>query len=196
MEALRGLDTDIVVWLNEWAGRNAFLDGLEKLIISDYFIPALFGLCLLAAWFMGKDPQSRDPRQRAVLKALIAMGFANLVVLILNQHYFRERPFAELDLTLLFYTPTDSSFPSNPATVGFALAAGMWQGSRRLGVFLFGLAALWGLSRIYAGVFYPSDVAGGALIGVGMSYVVALAFRLIEPIPTIVLRVTRTLHLA
>ena len=196
METLRSVDTDIVLWLNEWAGRFALLDWLEKLIIGDYFIPAFMGLCLVAAWFVGRDPKSRDARQRAVLKALIAVGFANLVVLILNQHYFRARPFEEYELNLLFYQPTDSSFPSNPAAVGFAMAAGMWQGSRRLGVFLYGLAALWGLSRIYAGVFYPTDVVGGALIGVGMSYLVALAFRLIEPIPTIVLRVTRTLHLA
>ena len=196
MEAVLSIDAEIVVWLNQWAGRFALMDGLEKLIISDYFIPAFIGLCLLAAWFLGRDPQSRDARQRAVLKALIAVGFANLVVLILNQHYFRARPFEEYELNLLFYQPTDSSFPSNPAAVGFALAAGMWQGSRRLGALLYGLATLWGLSRIYAGLFYPTDVVGGALIGVGMSYLVALAFRLIEPIPTIVLRVTRTLHLA
>ena len=196
MEAVLSIDAEIILWLNQWAGRFALLDGLEKLIISDYFIPAFIGLCLLAAWFLGRDPQSRDARQRAVLMALIAMGFANLVVLILNQHYFRARPFEEYELNLLFYQPTDSSFPSNPAVVAFAMAAGMWQGSRRLGAFLYGLATLWGLSRIYAGVFYPSDVLGGALIGVGMSYLVALAFRLIDPIPTIVLLVTRTLHLA
>ena len=134
--------------------------------------------------------------QRAVLRALLAIGFANLVVLILNDHYFRLRPFAEHDLTLLFYEPTDSSFPANPAAVGFAMASGMWQGSRRLGGLMYALAALWGLSRIYAGVFYLSDVAAGALIGIVVSHAVALALRMIEPLPTLVLRATRTLHLA
>ena len=76
------------------------------------------------------------------------------------------------------------------------MASGMWQGSRKLGAFLYGLAALWGLSRVYAGVFYPSDVVAGALIGVAISYLVAVGLRLIEPLPTLVLRGARTLHLA
>ena len=190
------MDSEIVVWLNQWAGRYAVLGWAENLIISDYFIPSCFSLALLAMWFVGNDPLNRDVYQRAVLKAIIAMGFASLVVLILNQYYFRARPFAEHDLTVLLYRPTDSSFPAHPAAVGFAMASGIWQGSRKLGCLAFVLAALWGLSRVYAGVFYPSDVLAGAIIGVGMSYMVSVAFRLIEPIPTVVLRVAKTLHLA
>ena len=196
MEALLNVDAEIVLWLNQWAGRSATLDAVEKLIVSDYFIPVSMSLCLLAVWFVGKDTRTRDANQRAVLRALIAVGFANLVVLILNQHYFRDRPFADHELTLLFYQPTDSSFPANPAAVAFAMASGMWQGGRKLGAFLYGLATLWGLSRVYAGVFYPSDVVAGAAIGVGISHLVALGLGLIEPIPTLVLRAARTLHLA
>ncbi|MCE2462683.1 MAG: phosphatase PAP2 family protein [Dehalococcoidia bacterium] len=196
MEALQSIDKEIVLWLNQWAGRYALLDKVERLIVSDYFIPVLAALFLVFVWFAGRDARQRDAHQRAVLRALIAVGFANLTVLILNQHYFRERPFVEYELTLLFYPPTDSSFPANPAAVTFAMASGMWQGSRKLGAFLYGLAALWGLSRIYAGVFYPSDVVAGALIGVAISYLVAVGLRLIEPLPTLVLRGARTLHLA
>ena len=196
MEALLNIDSEIVVWLNQWAGRYAFLDRVERLIVSDYFIPVAISLCLLAMWFAGRDSQSRDIRQRAVLRALLAVGFANLVVLILNQHLFRDRPFTEHELTVLFYQPTDSSFPANPAAFAFAMVSSIWQGSRKLGAFLYVLAGLWGLSRIYAGVFYPSDVVAGALIGVVISYLVAVALRLIEPLPTLVLRATRTLHLA
>ena len=196
MEALKTADQEIVVWLNQWAGRFTLLDAAEKLLISDYFFLVFSSLCLLAMWFVGRDPQNREIHQRAVLTAVIALGFASLVVLILNQNYFRPRPFAEHELTVLFYRPTDSSFPAHPAAVAFAMASGMWQGSRKLGLFLYALASLWGLSRVYVGVFYPSDVVAGALIGVVMSYLVAFGLRLIEPIPTLVLRATRALHLA
>ena len=196
MDALQRIDQEIVLWLNQWAGRTALLDWPEKLIVGDQFIPVCMSFCILAMWFVARDPQARNGHQRAVLTALIAVGFANLVVLILNGHYFRERPFAEHELTLLFYQPTDSSFPANPAAVAFAMASGMWQGSRRVGAFLYGLATLWGLSRIYAGVFYPSDVVAGALIGVSISHLVAIALRLVEPLPTLVLRGARTLHMA
>ena len=196
LSTVEGIDEEIVLWLNQWAGRFAYLDAAEKLIVSDYFIPVFISLCLLGMWFVGRDHRTRDAHQRAVLRALIAVGFANLVVILLNQHFFRERPFVEHELTLLFYQPTDSSFPCNPAAVAFAMSSGMWQGSRKLGAFLYGLAALWGLSRIYAGVFYPSDVVAGAAIGVTISYLVGTALRLIEPIPTRVLQGARTLHLA
>ena len=117
-------------------------------------------------------------------------------MLIINQHYFRARPFEELDITLLFYQPTDSSFPANPTAVAFAMASGMWQANRKLGLVFFLVAAIWGVSRVYAGVFYVSDIVAGALIGIIGSYLVAVALRLIEPIPTRVLKVARTLHLA
>ena len=196
MEALLNIDGEIVLWLNQWVGRFAFLDAVGKLLVSDYFIPAAMGLCLMALWFLGKDPQRRDGYQRAVLVALASVGFASLVVLILNQHYFRPRPFVVHELTVLFYQPTDSSFPSHPAAVGFTMASSIWQVSRKLGAILYVLAALWGTSRIFSGVFFPTDVAAGALIGIVMSYLVAVGFRLIEPVPTLVLRATRTLHLA
>ena len=196
MEKLLELDTEIVLWLNQWAGRSAIGDALAKLIVSDYLIPVSLALCLLAMWLGGRDRERRNANQRAVLAALIAMGFANLVVLILNQHYFRPRPIAEHELTILFYWPTDSSFPANPSAVAFAIASGVWQTSRKLGTMLLALAVLWGVSRVYAGVFYPTDVAAGALIGIGMSLSVAVAMRLIEPVPTLVLRATGTFHLA
>ena len=196
MEALRDLDAEVVTWLNQWAGRSQILDVAERVIVSDYFIPACIGLCLMAMWFAGKNPQSRDAHHRAVITALAAVGFASLVVLILNDHFHRPRPFVDHDLTILFYRPTDSSFPAHPAAVAFAMAGSAWQGSRKLGTLVYGLALLWGISRIYAGVFYPSDVLAGAAIGVGMSYLVALALKRIEPLPTLVLRGAKTLHLA
>ena len=196
METLRSIDSEIVLWLNHGAARFNILADVVKLVANDYFMPVTMSLCLLAAWFMGSDQSRRETNQRAILAALIAVGFANLVVLILNQHYFRERPFMGHELNLLFYRPTDSSFPANPAAVGFAMASAMWMGNRKLGTFLYGVATLWGLARIAAGVFYLSDVVAGALIGIIVSYLVALALRRIEPIPTMVLRSARTWHLA
>ena len=196
METILRADAEIVLWLNQWVGRFTPGDAAVKLVVSDYFVPVSIALCLLAMWFAGRDPAHRNAHQRAVLRALIGIGFANLAVLAFNHYYFRERPFAEHELAMLFYQPTDSSFPANPAVVAFAAASGIWQANRRLGAVFFGMAGLWGLSRVYAGVFYPSDVIAGALIGVGISMLVALGMRRIEPVPTMVLRVTRVLHLA
>ena len=196
METLLSVDSHIVVWLNQWVGRLPFLDSIVKLIVGDYFIPVALSLCLLGLWFVGNGSRSRDINQRAVLTALLAVGFANLAVLILNQYYVRDRPFVGHELTMLFYQPTDSSFPANPVAVGFAMATPVWRAHRGLGALLYSLAAVWGFTRIVAGVFYPSDVLTGALIGMVIAYLVAGTLSLIEPLPTLVLQATRRLHLA
>ncbi|MCE2403562.1 MAG: phosphatase PAP2 family protein [Dehalococcoidia bacterium] len=189
------VDERVVLWLNQWAGRWSVVDSAAEVLVSDYFVPVAAALCLVALWFTG-DADRRDSHQRAVIRALATVGFASWVVLILNDHYFRPRPFVEHDLTMLFYPPTDSSFPAHPAAVGFALAAGTWGGNRKAGVVVYVLAALWGASRVFAGVFYPSDILVGAAIGVVVSHAVAVGLRLIEPVPTLVLRGARRLHLA
>jgi undecaprenyl-diphosphatase len=58
------------------------------------------------------------------------------------------------------------SFPSGSAAALFAGATVAWLVlGRRAGLCAMGLAALVALSRVYAGVHYPGDLLGGALIG-------------------------------
>ena len=196
MDALLELEAELVAWLNRGVGKFFLLDRATYLVVSDYFVPLLMAFWMLGLWFHGKDAGARNRNQRAVLSAAISLGFANLAVLALNQHYFRERPIAEMELANLLYAATDSSFPSNPAAVAFAVAMSIWLGNRRASALLFFLAALWSFARLYNGLFYPSDVAAGALIGVSVSCIVALALRAIEPLPTWVLKGARLLHLA
>ena len=53
--------------------------------------------------------------QVGVLVALASMAIASGSVFALNVVYFRDRPFVDLDVSLLFYEPTNSSFPANSA---------------------------------------------------------------------------------
>ena len=127
---------------------------------------------------------------------MLGLGFASLAVQVMNHFLYRPRPFETLEVSLLFYKPTDSSFPANPVAVGFAVATGVWLWNRKVGAVLFGVAAAFALSRVYAGVFYPLDVLGGAALGAGISVLMAVVLRLIEPLPTLVLRLARAVYLA
>ena len=196
MDTFFAADAAVVALLNQGIGRWSILDHAAYLVVSDYFIPLTICFWMLGLWFNGGSLASRDRNQRAVLAAAISLGLANLVVLILNGFFFRERPFVHMELAALFYEPTDSSFPANPAAAAFAAAGAIWLANRRAGAVLFVLAALWCLARVYSGLFYPTDILAGALIGLAMAWLVTAGIRRIEPVPAWVLAGARFLHLA
>ncbi|MBM3925607.1 MAG: phosphatase PAP2 family protein [SAR202 cluster bacterium] len=193
---MSGADREIVLWLNQWAGRWEVLDDAARLAANDYLIPVALALGLLGLWFWGKDAETRAKRQYAVLRAVIALGFANLAMLVFNDFYFRTRPFNDLDLRLLFYEPTDSSFPANASALSFAVAFSVWLAIRPVGWAVLAAAALWSLSRVFAGAHYLSDVVGGGVIGVASAAAVWWGLPRMEPLPTVVVRVARALRLA
>ena len=120
-------------------------------------------LTLVALWFTGQDGRARMRHQIGLFVALTSMGLSSLSVFIINAVYFRPRPFDTpgLDVELLFYRPTDSSFPSNSAAAAVAIAAAVWAVNRPVGIFLIAAAALYGFGRVYVGVHYPLDIAAG-----------------------------------
>jgi len=198
MEALVRADTAVVLWLNGWVGTLPWLDEAVRWVSSDYLMPVTMALLLLGAWFGPRSPEARERHQRAVLMALVAMGLANMTVEIINGLYWRPRPYVlHPEIQVLFYRPPDPSFPSNPAVVGFSLATAFARsGNRSLTALLYLLATLWPLARLYAGVFYPTDVLAGALIGALWGPLTARLFRLAEPLPSRALRLARLLYLA
>ena len=197
MEGLKNLDLEMVTLLNRLVGWQIWLDVIGEALVSDYLIPVMLILGLMWLWFSTDEPSSSGlPAKKTVIAAILAMAFANLAVLVLNEVYFRPRPFTEVELNLLFYRPTDSSFPSNPAALSFALSFSVLRRQRRLGLALMALASVWSLSRVFAGVFYLTDVAAGAAIGVAIAWGAAWLLRWLEPLPTAVVRLIRTLHLA
>ena len=190
------LDIQLFRLINNLAGHNAYLDGLARLFVNEYFLTTIMSLILIVFWFEGQDRDQRERNQRAILHVLITLVVANIVLKLCNLAYFRLRPFVDHEVNLLFYHPTDSSFPSNPATVGFSVAAAIWLYNRRLGALLLVLATLFGLSRIYCGVHYPLDVIAGALLGALSAYVVVRKGRFIDPLISLIIRTGRRLYLA
>ena len=189
-------DETLFLWINGFVGAVPIVDAAAELAASDYLTPAILAFALIVAWFAERDAELRVRQQVGVLVALSSMGLSGLVVFIANMFYFRPRPFAELDVNLLFYEPTDSSFPANSAAAAFGIAFGIWGVNRRIGWFAIGVAGSYGLARVYAGVHYPLDILAGASIAAGVTFAV---FRLSEfamPLLLGVIRCLRVLRLA
>ena len=188
------MDKAIVEWLNSGVGRWAWWDAVMEAVVSDYLVPVLGSLVLLGSWFWGRG-QGRFHHQLTAGAGIMAIALANLATLQLNNAYFRVRPFVDLDLELLFYQPTDSSFPSNTAALAFAIATAIFLSHRKLGVAMYGVALLYGFSRVYAGVHYSTDALAGAAIGVLAGLLAHGLARLLAPIWRVMVRMAQGLNL-
>ena len=191
-------DEKFLLWLNGFAGRFGPVDDAARLLASDYLIPLLISLTLFGAWFAGRTPQAREFIQRRVLVGAAAIGLSNAVIAGLNALWHRPRPFIPMgdELTLLFYAPTDPSFPANPTAVGFAAVAALWRVDARLRVGLVVVSLLLGFARVYGGVFYLTDIVAGAAVGVVVAYLTGWLFRFFDPITGLFLRLCRAFALA
>lgn len=110
------------------------------------------------------------------------VGAAVLVSLVLNflitnvalkNIVARTRPFdANSSIIPLIPKPHDFSFPSGHTSTSFAGALICYRMlPTKYGIAAVVLATLIGLSRLYLGVHYPSDVIGGVLVGLFCSTV-------------------------
>ena len=194
---LADADKALFLWINALVGYAPAVDAAMTWVASDYLVPVSMGLTLVALWFIGQDAPQRMRYQIGMFTALTAMALSSLVVLISNALFFRPRPFDGLDdIALLFYRPTDSSFPSNSAAAAFAIAAAVWCVNRRIGAVLFAAAAIYGFSRVYVGVHYPADILGGALIALIITALTLRLRDLMMPVLIAVIKAARLLAIA
>ena len=196
MPKLANPDETLFLWINNFVGTLPVLDAAARLATSDYLAPAVLALTLIVLWFGEFSADVRLRQQVGVIVALSSMGLSGLVVFIANIFYFRPRPFADLDVNLLFYEPTDSSFPANSAATAFGIAFGIWGVNRKLGWFTISVAGMYGLARVYAGVHYPLDIFAGAAIAAVVTFAVYRLSELMMPLLVGVIRCLRVLRLA
>jgi len=166
------IDWTLFQWFNSLAGRSPSLDTVIRLLMNDYLLTTALVLFLFGLWFSGETRAIRERNQFALPSAILAMFAGNLFIKMLNLIFYRPRPFASHTVHLLFYRPSDSSFPSNATAVGFSIATAVWYFNRKAGLAMYMLAFLLGISRICGGVHYPSDVVAGMLVGIGAAYLV------------------------
>jgi undecaprenyl-diphosphatase len=137
------------------------------------------GVCAVLAFILARW-------RHAIITFLVTMAGAALLNVLLKLMFRRERPEPFFDMPL----PESYSFPSGHALLSFcfygvitAVVTSHIEGTGRR-TFVWASAALLialiGLSRVYLGVHYPSDVAAGYAAGFVWVVIVASADRVME----------------
>jgi undecaprenyl-diphosphatase len=157
------------LWLNGLGGHSRPFDLLVGLFTQ--YAPLLFAV-LFAFYFVRRAPR-REEMRRTVLLAGLSGVMAVLVTLVVGHLVYRDRPFVALpgQIHLLIPHPADSSFPSDHTMGSAAFAAGMWRAPSPSARYLFAITALLvGLSRLVAGVHWPSDVLASFILGSAIAW--------------------------
>lgn len=176
-------DLSILHWLNQFVQSSAYFNHVVYHIsVNNAFKGFPLMLVFWYLWFSEKPGEFRNRRALVLTLAgaFIAMALALLINIVMP---FKARPYVneELGLTPLLGLPNVhtglffvSTFPSDTSALFFALAAGMFYVSRKLGLaaLLYTLFVI-ALPRVYLRLHYPTDVVGGAAVGV---FSVALCF--------------------
>ncbi|MGC9317804.1 MAG: phosphatase PAP2 family protein [Armatimonadota bacterium] len=161
METLAALDRQMLFALNH-LGPETFTRELVVRVIATGLMYVLLGATLYVGL---RKPGGRQVLIYALASALLAV----LVGKIVNQIVARERPFVvfpdQVRHIELIVRP--DSFPSIHAVGAFGLAGGvLFSRYARLGAAMVLLGLCMVAARVAAGVHWPSDVLGGALMGV------------------------------
>lgn len=155
-------DRTLFDFFHQFAGKNSFLD-LLGIFFATY--AGYFAVLAVLVWFVTE----RDWRRRfnaIALVALAAIISRGIIAEILKFAFARPRPGVALKFVPLIDAPQSFAFPSGHASFFFAVAFAVWLLNRKWGNWFLAAAALISIARVFVGVHWPLDVAGGALVGI------------------------------
>jgi undecaprenyl-diphosphatase len=156
------MDQTITQWINAPGGSNILLDSV-MVMATQFGVPLLVLLVMLQWWSRHERLHVRHTCAAAGLSFLVGVGLNQIILLFVH----RVRPYDAGVTHLIISRSGDWSFPSDHATVTFAIAASfLLHGFRRRGLAFLAGALLVCMSRIYIGTHYVTDVLGGAATGI------------------------------
>jgi len=123
------------------------------------FSPYLYALALVAIYLQKRKKQALN----AFYVALIGL----LINYVIGLFYYHPRPFAEGLGNLLISHSNDSSFPSDHATLAFAISLGfLYSKEYYIALASFVFAIIVGFARVFVGVHFPFDIVGSLFVSI------------------------------
>lgn len=114
---------------------------------------------------------SSSTLQLTAIASAISLTISHLPVAFIKKVFPRNRPYVVLDEIHVLAKPLrDHSFPSGHTTAIFSVIIPFILLTPSLGILLLPLGGFVGLSRIFLGLHYPSDVVVGCVLGSSVGF--------------------------
>jgi undecaprenyl-diphosphatase len=159
---------------------NPVFDFFFKTISENWFLLSILAIMLgIVIW--------KDRRKGLVIAivAIVGLALADIISAdILKKLFCRPRPCHTYpDLRTIMGCGGKYGFPSNHASNSVVIAFILTRFYKQLNLYLWTLAVLVCISRMYLGKHYPSDLLGGAILGTLLGFgLVFLARKLYKPL--------------
>jgi undecaprenyl-diphosphatase len=114
----------------------------------------------------------RDKRRSFFLFSIIDFISVYLVGLFAGYLYNNPRPFVSDGITPLISHAANNGFPSDHTLLTAAFASIIYCYNKKLGIILFIISVLVGLSRVFAGIHHYVDILGSLIIAIVITYIV------------------------
>ncbi|MCD4808063.1 MAG: phosphatase PAP2 family protein [Methanococcoides sp.] len=147
------LDAQILHTLNSYAGFDPFVVLLS--VAGDDILWLLVGAILFIS----------ISKEKALYYCSMMLFLVGAVALI-KSHLMVPRP----EDVRFVVEASGYSMPSAHSTAAFATAMFLYPVAKKYGILIWSGAIAMALSRVFAGVHYPSDVMAGAVLGIMIGY--------------------------
>ena len=172
---------DQVVFQNLYSLTNfsPFFDGL--IIFLAKTLPYLVFLYFLYLLYKLNKKDSNLALKTTLFTIATTALSRGIIIPIVHFLTQRPRPFIQLDIEPLFIPLRDTAMPSGHATFFFLLATvAFFKFSTKHGSLLYFCAAAISISRVIAGVHWPSDILIGTAIGIAVALTIEILFRFLN----------------
>lgn len=150
-------------FLNDFAGRAPWSDSLIAFIAVD-FVFIFMALVIIDSFVRRKSGREKRNHLAMVITSFIVGGLGWTISVLIKLVYTHPRPFEVLARARQLIDEGGNSFPSGHSTFLFTVTFVLLIFDKKLAKFGLIVATLVGLSRIIAGIHWPADILGGAIL--------------------------------
>ncbi len=173
MEYLKEIDLWLFHFINSDMS-GAMTDFLMPIITNKYtWLPAFILLLVYLLW--------RGGVRGRITFILLLVGIVasdQISSSLLKPFFDRLRPCHTLsEINLLVSCGVGKSFPSSHSANSFMAATILFWYKSSWGKYVFSIAGLIAISRVFVGVHYPLDILAGAVLGITISFGLIFIFK-------------------